>query len=325
MPISTLPFQQADTMTSPAPNQTSKSVLVLGGSGFICSRLIAGLLDNNYFDVIDVAGRGAGKLMVAGRGKTVDGSISRQLLEQFSAPDIVVWTAGSASVGASIADPQHDFDNSIPPLDDLISLLVSSWTKTRLVFLSSAAVYGASLSTATATQTNLLPVSPYGQHKLLSERKILSARADLKNRSHIVRPFSVYGPGLRRQLFWDAAAKCKRNDFVFLGGGQELRDWVYVDDFVELIIDIAIQPTDFPRLLNAGSGYGISVEQAIRTLYKAMDINQLPEFSGQLRAGDPDKLVADADEQKAFSRYFVTPLETGLRHYVDWYSGIHKT
>lgn len=309
-------------MTSPVPRKTS--VLILGGSGFICRHLIAGLLDNNYFDAIDVGGRGAGKLLASGLRKTEDGSITKKLLQRLTAPDIVVWAAGSASVGASVTNPQHDFDNSIPPLDDLISLLVSNWTYTRLVFLSSAAVYGASGSTSTATQSKLLPVSPYGQHKLLSEHKILSAKAGLQDRSHIVRPFSVYGPGLRRQLFWDAATKGKLKDFVFLGGGQELRDWVYVEDLVKLIIDIAIRPSDFPRVLNAGSGHGISVERAIKALFNAMYIDDPPEFSGQSRAGDPDQLVADADEQQQFSDYFVTPLETGLRQYVAWYSGIHK-
>jgi UDP-glucose 4-epimerase len=57
-----------------------------------------------------------------------------------------------------------------------------------------------------------------------------------QTRSVILRPFSVYGPGLRKQLLWDAMQKADRGAFEFFGSGRELRDWVYVSDLVECLL-----------------------------------------------------------------------------------------
>lgn len=290
------------------------SALVLGGSGFIGHHLVDELTARHeLFADVQAAGR-----IRDGRIITID------LLEECREPDIVYWAAGSASVAASLHDPKHDYSLNIPPLQAVLEQLESRWQRTRLVFLSSAAVYGLTGSNATPTSSALQPISPYGKHKMLSEQMIQASSAGQNGRCHIVRPFSVYGPGLKRQLFWDALEKIRLKNFDFFGSGQEFRDWVYVDDLVKLMADIAIFPERFATTLNAGSGRGISVESTLGQLFEALHLEEKPKFSGLAKAGDPDQLVADADEQQQFSDYFKTPLETGLRHYVAWYSGIHQ-
>lgn len=291
------------------------SALVLGGNGFIGHHLVDELTAR-YEIFVDV--QTAGRIQ-EGR------AINIALLEECREPDIVYWAAGSASVASSLQDPKQDYSLNIPPLKAVLEQLESRWQQTRLVFLSSAAVYGLSGSNATSTVSSLRPISPYGKHKVLSEQMIQASNAGQKGRCHIIRPFSVYGPGLKRQLFWDALEKIRRNNFDFFGSGQEFRDWVYVDDLLKLMADIAIFPERFPTTLNAGSGQGISIESTLGQLFKTLYLEETPIFSGLVKTGDPDQLVADADEQQQFSDYFVTPLEAGLRHYVAWYSGIHKS
>lgn len=290
------------------------SALVLGGTGFIGHHLVDELTARHelFADV-------------QATGRIRDGhAINIDLLEECREPDVVYWAAGSASVAASLQDPKQDYSLNIPPLKAVLEQLESRWQRTRLVFLSSAAVYGLSGSNATSTASSLQPISPYGKHKVLSEQMIQASNAGQNGRCHIIRPFSVYGPGLNRQLFWDALEKIRGKNFDFFGSGQEFRDWVYVDDLVKLMADVAIFPERFPKTLNAGSGQGISIESTLGQLFKTLQSGEKPRFSGLAKAGDPDQLVADADEQQQYSDYFVTSLETGLRHYVAWYSGIHK-
>ena len=161
-------------------------------------------------------------------------------------------------------------------------------------------------------------MSPYGEHKRQSEECIATHAARDGFEYRIVRPFSVYGPGLRKQLFWDAARKAASGDFDFFGSGAELRDWVYVGDLARLLADIGVRPDDFPRVVNAGTGVGLSTRTVLGHLFDAMGLATNPRFAHGARPGDPDRLVADATEQRAQSDYYRTPLDTGLRHYVGW-------
>lgn len=300
------------------------SALVLGGNGFIGRHLLQHLLGCGEFTSVQTAGSCVSMLHAVNQPQPVAGEVNRALLNQCLEPEVVYWAIGGASVAGSIQNREADYQRSIPPLEALLDKLAQDWQKTRLVYLSSAAIYGLSGSRATNTLTSLQPISPYGQHKLISEQLILESHAHQESRCFVVRPFSVYGPGLNRQLFWDALEKTRRNNFDFFGSGQELRDWVYVEDLVKLMADIAIFPERFPKILNAGSGRGISIESTLGQLFRTLHLEGMPRFAGITKAGDPNQLVADADEQQQFSDYFVTPLETGLRHYVAWYSGIHK-
>ena len=229
------------------------------------------------------------------------------------------FLAGSASVGISIENPAFDFKLSIPPLVDLLNKLRTSWKGTRLVYISSAAVYGATASLSTSVHSALQPLSPYGLHKKFSEELIFFDQTRNRLDAIIVRPFSVYGPGLKKQLLWDALNKAELGEYCFFGTGQEMRDWVFVDDLVSLLVDIALYSDHFPSILNVGTGTAISVKNILCKLYLANDIEQVPLFMNMDKAGDPCNLIANAIEQEAYRNYFNTPLEKGLKCYVDWY------
>lgn len=292
--------------------------MVLGPRGFIGGHLVAGLVSQADFSRIVVAGSGAASRPGASI-ESVGGPVDAELFRRMPEPDVVFWAIGGASVGDSIRDPERDNARSIPPLHDLLARLSAEWPSARLVFISSAAVYGRAGSSRTSTHAPLLPMSPYGRHKVLSEEMIRRAMPEHGGRWSIVRPFSVFGPGLRRQLFWDALEKARRNELHFNGTGRELRDWLFVDDLVRLLIDIALFPGRFPPVLNAGTGNGIEVQVALQSLFSLLPGSPQPLFSGDSRAGDPDALVADAAQQQPLAGYFRTPFHEGLERYARWY------
>ncbi len=296
------------------------SALVLGGAGFIGQHLLDHLIKRPEFPRIQVAGSRVSQLSRFSGLAPIEDTVDATLLQACTRPDVIFWAIGGSSVGLSLKDPDLDFKLSIPPLVALLDQMRGPWEGAHLIFLSSAAVYGQSGSLATSTSSTLLPISPYGNHKKKSEELILDAVATNGISSTIVRPFSVYGPGLRRQLFWDALRKQQFGDLRFHGGGDELRDWVYIDDLIALLIDIALSPKKFASVINAGTGAGITVSSALNCLLATVSSTESAEFSGSVRAGDPDRLVACPIEQQGLSRYFNTPLNEGLGHYVNWYS-----
>jgi len=167
--------------------------LVLGGSGFIGGHLLSALSRHPAFASVQSIGDGE----VAGGYSHLRGEIDERLLAACARPDVVYWLAGSASVAQSIADPQGDFERSLPPLDALLQRLAGAWQGAHLVFVSSAAVYGSAAGAATATSTRLAPISPYGEHKRLSEQHI-GAQPGLSYT--VLRPFSRFSPRPRKPL-----------------------------------------------------------------------------------------------------------------------------
>jgi UDP-glucose 4-epimerase len=295
-----------------------KKVLILGAGGFIGRHLVDHLVLKKC-PSLQLAGFGVESVFNLPSKQILEGHISAELLNDCDEPDIIFHLIGGASVGDSIADSKRDFELTIPPLLNVIDKLKADWKKTKLIFVSSAAVYGNAASNATTVNTSLEPASPYGLHKKIAEEFIQYYAKQYGFDYSIIRPFSVYGPGLRKQLLWDALHKVAEGNTTFFGTGQEMRDWIYVDDLVELLVAVTCSASQFPRILNAGTGVAVSVNDILSKLFAAAGFEQKPQFKDEHKKGDPNHLVSAFIEQKAMKSYFPTSLDAGLNEYIRWY------
>src|SRR5689334_24629851 len=84
-------------------------------------------------------------------------------------PDVVVNASGTASVGASVEDPLHDFQGSVQTCADVLEAVRRSGSRPLVVIPSSAAVYGNPASLPISEDAELRPISPYGFHKAACE------------------------------------------------------------------------------------------------------------------------------------------------------------
>jgi UDP-glucose 4-epimerase len=237
-------------------------------------------------------------------------------------PEVVVHCAGGGSVQASLSDPAADHARTVGATQALVDWAAAAAPGLRIVYPSSGAVYGAAAGTPagrTAAGPHA-PLSPYGRHKAEAEAVLTRAARDGVARVAILRLFSVYGPGLRKQLLWDACRKFALGAAEFHGTGAERRDFVEVGDVAALMLRAADAAcTGQPFLADGGTGAGVEVRAILRRLAACFAPPPGVRFLGDPRAGDPAHMVADPAAALALGWRPQVTLDDGLARYVRWF------
>jgi nucleoside-diphosphate-sugar epimerase len=269
-----------------------KKLLVLGSEGFIGHHVVMFALQHGYtvtgVDLIDKKPSAYNYKKLSLLSADLDIFLSHYHF------DIIVNCAGSGNVGFSIQHPVTDFDFNTRSVIFVLEALRRHIPKAQYIHLSSAAVYGNPILLPVAETTIIQPISPYGFHKWMAET-ICKEYSVLYGMSiSVVRPFSVYGPGLQKQLLWDVYQKAKLNDEVELWGtGEETRDFIFVEDLAKAIMLIAESGPESYSLFNLASGISLTIKTAVEELFKALCWERKLYFNQKIREGDPRFWQAD--------------------------------
>jgi len=241
------------------------------------------------------------------------------LLTYAGDPDVLLQCAGSGSVAFSMTHPVQDYHRSVTTTLAALEFTRLHAPECRFVLPSSAAVYGAVETMPIRVDAPLSPVSPYGTHKKIAEDLCVSYGRHFALRSGIVRLFSVYGIGLRKQLLWDACRKLTVGETGFGGTGEELRDWLHIEDASALLMAAAEHASADVPIANGGVGTAASTGHVLATLADALGTPARPRFTGERRAGDPVDYEADIAQAAAWGWSPRRNLDAELAAYAQWY------
>ena len=298
-----------------------ESALVTGAYGFV-GRHVARALAARGAHVIGIGrgswGRDEWRRWGLAEWRTADVTVET-LAAYAGEPDQVFHCAGSGSVAFSMKHPNQDWQRTVESTLAVLEYLRMQRPEARLVIPSSAGVYGAAARMPISTDDVLRPVSPYGVHKKIAEELCRSYAQHFGVCSALVRLFSVYGIGIRKQLLWDACSKLSQGVVTFAGTGMETRDWLHVEDAAQLMILAAQHSSVACPVVNGGVGQAVPIREVVELIAARLGIAVLPTFSGELRAGDPTNYQADVSGALAWGWNPQRNRENEMNAYVDWF------
>ena len=187
--------------------------------------------------------------------------------------DAVVHLAGPPSVRDSFQSPRQFLDVHTGGTTNLLRAAELAGVR-RLVYVSSAEVYGQPLRNPVDELHPLQPKSPYGAAKIGAESMVEAFTRFTDMSAVIVRPFSVYGPGqTMNSLLGTIIRQLQNGQRIELADLEPIRDYIYVSDLIAAIRTACTVEIDRLEILNLGSGRGISVARFAELVSQAMDVH----------------------------------------------------
>ena len=206
--------------------------------------------------------------------------------------DWIVHLAAQISVPRSIDNPDETLSVNVDGTASIISAAESAGV-TKIIFASSAAVYGDCETIPTPEDAPLIPQSPYAVSKIVGEE--LLRRSEIETCS--LRFFNVYGPGQSSEGGYAAVIPAFKKaielgkECTIFGDGTQVRDFIHVDDLVR-IISLTLESKNLPSEMNIASGKGTSLLDLIEILRELNPEMLSPIFEDE-RAGDIHTSIAD--------------------------------
>ena len=305
-------------------------ILVTGGAGYIGSHVVKQLLENTPHDVtiLDNLSTGHAETVRTLEGMLPEGQKGRlrfveQDLSDFEGVervfrsntfDALIHFAASIVVPESVTDPLKYYMNNTVNTTNVIRLC-NVYGVGKMIFSSTAAVYGDPVEIPVKETTPVGPINPYGHSKRMSEQVIMDAAAANEAFDYVIlRYFNVAGADIGNRIgqsFPDATHLIKvaaqtvtgqREKMYIFGEDYEtpdgtcIRDYIHVDDLADAHL-AALEYLDAPRgdvenIFNVGYGHGFSVREVIDTMKKVAGVDFAVE-KGPRRPGDSAVLVSD--------------------------------
>jgi UDP-glucose 4-epimerase len=246
-----------------------------------------------------------------------------QCIQAF-APAVVFHLAGGSSVPDSVRDPFDDFDRTVPGTASLLAAAAKSSKPPKLVYFSSAAVYGEPRILPIREDSPIRPISPYGAHKAACEA-LLEHYARIHGlRVAILRIFSAYGEGLRRQFFWDLAGRALEaralgaSEVSVLGAGDESRDFIHASDVARAARLVAEGMGDGLEVYNVAAGEETTIAWAAERLLRLLGLDLAFRFEGVAVPGNPSRWQGETSRLGALGFRPEQSLEQRLPALAAW-------
>jgi len=276
-------------------------VLVVGGGGFLGRALTAQLVSRGRRVHVlgrQLAGGFPPQVSVSSGGLSNEAALRRSLAECGTVFHLACATTPSVSAGL----PMLEMEENIAPTLQFLSVL-QDYPDTHLLFLSSGGALYGNIGTRPAREDDPLnPLSFHGAGKAALEAFLRAHAARTGNPLTILRASNLYGPGQPlRAGFGVVRAMLERarsgTPLEIWGDGETVRDFVYIDDVVEVCLRYA-ELAGGPKTYNVGSGEGCSLNR-LRSVVEAATGRRLHVVHGAPRAMDVRHIELDTGRLRA--------------------------
>ena len=289
-------------------------VLVTGGAGFIGSHLVERLLgDGHGVRVLDDLSTGRRENLAFAKSgaalEVVVGDIRdpRVVAEAVRDMDGVFHEAALVSVPRSVEEPELSCDINAHGTARVFDAARRAGVR-RIVFASSAAVYGDTTVLPVAESAPVRPLSPYGMDKLYTEELARLYRALYGLEAVPLRYFNVFGPRQDPSSAYSGVISIfvsrllARGPITIHGDGEQTRDFVYVADVVEANMRAMFGPYAGPEALNVARGGRTTLNELAAMLAEIIGVIPIVTH-GSARAGDIRRSEADITRIQAALGY----------------------
>lgn len=306
--------------------------LITGGAGFIGSTLANSIAKENKVVLVDDLSMGKKENISFNnnttliQGSVTDSEFMKQLLSENSF-DYIFHLAAIASVADSVERPvethQVNFESVLMLLE-----LIRKYQRNlkRLVFSSSAAVYGDEPTLPKREESIIRPLTPYAVDKFAAEQYVLNYNHLYGIPTSAVRFFNVYGPNQNPESPYSGVISILVNcykkllsgeaaSFSLFGDGTQSRDFVYVDDVIQALLLIASKEETLGRQFNVGTGKSITLNELIRVIDDELGV-KLPVQYKDERSGDIKDSVADISRLLSIGFESKYTIQSGMKNYL---------
>ena len=304
--------------------------VVTGGAGFIGSHIVDELIHRGVETiVIDNFTTGSPENLAQHEGsdllRVIRGEVSqvKSLLNGTENIDVVFHEAAIASVPRSVSDPLLVHEVNVDASLQVMSYCVESRVR-RMVFASSAAVYGALNGVEASESLPCSPSSPYGASKLAVEDYLAAFRNTYGLETVALRYFNVYGP---RQTLNDYSgvvsvfteSLLNGTSPTIFGDGMQDRDFVHVEDVARANILAMDSDSASGQVFNVASGTSTSILNLYKTIQTVTGAVRVSPKFGPARRGDVKSGSASiAKIERLLGYHPELTLEEGLATFARW-------
>lgn len=295
-------------------------ILVTGGAGYVGSHVVK-LLGERDYEVATFDNLSTGNKWAVLYGDFFEGDLSDtdrldQVIKTFK-PAVIIHFAASIIVDESVSSPLKYYSNNTSNTIKLLKIMLKNGVN-KLIFSSTAAVYGIPDEIPVKEDAPMKPINPYGASKMMSEiilKDLAYSNADFRYVS--LRYFNVVGADMKGRIgqayrepthLITRALKTVLGEFDKLKiygidydtpDGTCIRDYIHVDDLAEahfLSLEYLLDGGK-SDIFNCGYGYGFSVKEIISIVKKVTEVD-FPVENAPRRKGDPPILIADSSKIK---------------------------
>ncbi|NPC94553.1 UDP-glucose 4-epimerase GalE [Bacillus sp. WMMC1349] len=319
------------------------AILVCGGAGFIGSHAVAELLSRHEdVVVIDNLQTGHEAAILPGavfyKGDLRDRQFLKNVFQE-NEIEAVMHFAADSLVGESVIEPLKYYDNNVYGAVCLLEVM-KEFSVEKIVFSSTAAVYGEPERIPIMETDITDPTNPYGETKLAIEKMLKWAEKAYGIRHVVLRYFNVAGAHTQGLIGEDhqpethlipiilQVALGKRDKIMIFGDdyptsdGTCIRDYIHVMDLVNahILAVERLRKDGESAVYNLGNGEGFSVKEVVEVARKVTG-HVIPAEIAKRRAGDPAQLIASSE--KAVKELGWEPknaeLEVMIKSAWDWF------